>query len=48
MTVPAATIRDRLRMIEQRFYGIAKQAEENGGLLKRHEVWRKDYLSFRT
>lgn len=46
MTVPIAVLRDRLRMMEERFYGFAKEAEQNGGRLKRHEVWRKDYLSF--
>ena len=33
-------------MMEERFNGFAKQAEQNGGRLKRHESWRKDYLSF--
>lgn len=46
MTVPIALVRDRLRLIEDRFDAYVKQAEQNGGRLKRHEVWRKDYLSF--
>lgn len=45
MIVPVTILRDRLRMMEQRLYSFDQQAEQNGGKLKRHEVWRHDYLS---
>ena len=46
MTVPIEILRDRLRLVEDRFNTYSKQAERNGGRLKRHEVWRHDYLAF--
>jgi len=46
MTVPTKVLRDRLRIMEERFYGFVEQAEQNGGQLKRHEMWSKDYLAF--
>ncbi len=46
MTVSITMLRNRLRMMEERFYDFTKQAEQNGGRLQRDEIWRKDYLSF--
>lgn len=46
MTVTLDILRDRLSIIKDRFEAYTKQAELNGGRLKRHEVWRRDYLSF--
>lgn len=46
VTVAITVLQDRLRKMEKRFYSFVKQAERNGGALKRHEMWRVDYLSF--
>ena len=46
MFVTADTLRDRLRLVEDRLRAYNKKAESNGGKLKQHEVWRHDYLSF--
>lgn len=46
MTVSIAMLRDRLQMMEQRFHGFARRAEQNGGRLKRQEIWQQEYLSF--
>ncbi len=39
-------LRDRLRLVKERLGAYAKQSASNGGHLKRHEVWRHDYLAF--
>jgi len=46
MTVPVAVLRERLQAMEQRLSRFNQQAQVNGGRLKRHEVWRSDYLAF--
>lgn len=46
MTVPVAVLRERLQAMEQRLLSFNQQAQSNGGRLKRHEMWRSDYLAF--
>jgi hypothetical protein len=46
VTTPISLLRQRLRVVEERFGAYANQAANNGGRLKRHEVWRRDYLAF--
>jgi hypothetical protein len=46
MTVAPTIIRDRLRIIAQRFFELAELSKQNGGRLSRHDIWRKSYLAF--
>lgn len=39
-------LRDRLTWVKDRFNAYMREAERNGGRLKRHEMWRRDYLAF--
>jgi hypothetical protein len=45
MTVTSKQLKDRAAKMEARWYYYRDMADRQGGLLKRHEIWRQDYAS---